>query len=152
SGIGKETALALGKRKASVGLAARREDRLHQIAKQIESDGGKARVIRTDVSEEAQGQNLIAKSVQYFERIDVLLNNAGSGLYAPLEETTCRQMEKMWRTNFMSLFYCISSVLPVLKKQHSGHIITVSSMAGKRGTPLTGAYSATKFAQAGLMD
>lgn len=152
SGIGKETALLLGKNRCSVVLAARREEPLREIAGRIEADGGQAVVIKTDVSVESQVQNLIEAAIQRFGRIDVLINNAGFGLFASIAETTPEEMDRIWQTNFMGTFYGIKNVLPLMKKQGSGHIITIASVVGKRATPLNGAYCATKFAQVGLME
>lgn len=152
SGIGKETALLLGKSKCSVVLAARREEALQEIAHRIEADGGQALAVKTDVSVEGQAQSLIDAAAHRFGRIDVLINNAGFGLFAPIAETTTGQMDRIWQTNFMGTFYCIRSVLPLMKKQGSGQIITIASVVGKRATPLNGAYCATKFAQVGLME
>jgi hypothetical protein len=152
SGIGRETAVLLGKNRCSVVLAARREEPLQEIAHRIEADGGRALVVKTDVSVESQVQKMIDSAAQRFGRIDVLINNAGFGLFAPIAETTSEQMDRIWQTNFMGTFYGIRSVLPLMKKQGSGQIITIASVVGKRATPLNGAYCATKFAQVGLME
>jgi hypothetical protein len=118
----------------------------------VEAAGGKAAVAPTDVTRAGEIEQLMETGLAQFGRIDVLINNAGSGLLARLEETTPEQMERMWRTNFLSTFTAIRSVLPVMKKQGNGHIVTVCSMAGRRATPLQAAYCASKFAQAGLME
>jgi short-subunit dehydrogenase len=152
AGIGKETALALGKEKASVVISARRTDRLQEIARQIEQAGGTALAVTADVSDETQVQKIVAETLARFGRIDVWINNAGMGLYATLEETSAELMEKIWKTNFMSTFYGIHHVVPVMKRQKAGHIITVSSVVGKRATPLNAAYCSTKFGQVGLME
>ncbi len=152
SGIGRETALALARRGATVVLAARRKERIDALAAQIQEGGGNAFAIQTDVSRGEEVDRLFERIQEQCHRLDWLINNAGSGLYAPLEETTPEQMERIWRTNFMGTFYCIRKALPVMKKQGTGHILTVSSMAGVRGTPMMAAYCASKFAQVGLMD
>ncbi|HJZ13134.1 MAG TPA: SDR family NAD(P)-dependent oxidoreductase [Acidobacteriota bacterium] len=152
SGIGRETALALGREKCRLVLAARRQEKLESVRRQVEEAGGKAVVAPADVSRNSDVEELVKTALVQFGRIDVLINNAGSGLLATLEETTPEQMERIWRTNFLSTFTAIRSVLPVMKKQGSGHIVTVSSIAGRRATPLQAAYCASKFAQAGLME
>lgn len=152
SGIGRETALALARRGTSVVLAARRKDRIDALAEEIRESGGKALAIQTDVSRVEEVDRLFEIALQQYQRLDWLINNAGAGLFASIEETTPEQMERIWRTNFMGTFYCIRNAIPVMKKQGQGHILTISSMAGMRGTPMNGAYCATKFAQAGLMD
>jgi len=148
AGIGRATALAVGKLGVSVVLAARRKSQLEEVAKQI----GTALPVVADISNEQDVERLIDETIKQFSRIDILINNAGSGLYAKVEETTPEQMERMWRVNFLGSFYCIRRVIPIMKKQGSGHIITVSSMAGVRGIPYKSAYCASKFAQIGLMD
>jgi short-subunit dehydrogenase len=152
SGIGRATALAVGRAGASVVVAARRLERLQQVAADIETSGGKVLVVQTDLSEPAQIESLIQKSLEKFGRIDVLINNAAAGVYATLEETTPEQMERLWRVNYMATFHGIKNILPVMRKQNSGQIITIASMSGRRGASFKSAYSATKFAQIGLME
>ena len=153
SGIGWHTARALARKGAGVVLAARRLEKIQALAEEINKmRSGSALAFPSDVGKEEDVSRLFEETMRTFGRIDWLINNAGSGLYAAIEETTPEQMERIWRTNFMGTFYAIRNALPIMKKQRSGHILTVSSMAGIRGTPMNGAYCATKFAQAGLMD
>jgi short-subunit dehydrogenase len=152
SGIGRETALALARRGTSVVLAARRKERIDALAEEIRAAGGNAFAIQTDVSQSEEVDRLFESALEQYQRLDWLINNAGAGLFASIEETTPEQMERIWRTNFMGSFYCIRNAVPIMKKQGEGHILTVSSMAGMRGIPMNGAYCASKFAQAGLMD
>jgi len=152
SGIGRETALALAKKGAGVAIAARRSERLAEISKEIENFGGRGLAIATDVAKEEDVERLIQGTLNHFGRIDWLINNAGTGLYATVEETTPEQMERIWRTNFLGTFYCIRKVIPIMRKQGAGHILTVSSMAGVRGTPMKSAYCSSKSAQIALMD
>jgi short-subunit dehydrogenase len=152
SGIGRDTAKALHARGATVVLAARRKDRIDALAEELNQIGGPALAVRTDVSCEPDVDRLFEIVRKEYGRIDWLINNAGSGLHASVEETTPEQMERLWRTNFMGTFYAIRRAIPLMKQQGEGHILTISSMAGLRGTPMNGAYCATKFAQIGLMD
>ena len=152
SGIGKATAILTGKTRLPVIIAARRMDRLEQVAQEIESAGGKALAIQTDIGDELQVAAMVDKALQNFGRIDVLINNAAIGLYATVDETTPLQMEKLWRVNYMGTFYCIKHVLPVMRKQQSGQIIVVASMSGRRGAAFKSAYCATKFAQIGFLE
>jgi NAD(P)-dependent dehydrogenase (short-subunit alcohol dehydrogenase family) len=152
SGIGRETAVAVAERGATVVLGARREERLKELAQQIASTGGSALPVVCDISIEEDVRRLFKRTVETFGRVDWLINNAGTGLYATVEETTPEQMERIWRVNFLGTFYCIRVAIPLMKKQASGHIITVASMAGVRGTAMKSAYCASKFAQIGLMD
>ncbi|HEY7162543.1 MAG TPA: SDR family oxidoreductase [Acidobacteriota bacterium] len=152
SGIGKATAIITGKTRLPVIIAARRMDRLEQVAHEIESAGGKVLAVQTDIGDELQVAGMVDKALQHFGRIDVLINNAAIGLYATVDETTPLQMEKLWRVNYMGMFYCIKHVLPVMRKQQSGQIIVVASMSGRRGAAFKSAYCATKFAQIGFLE
>jgi len=152
AGIGKETALQLGRLGASVVLVARRLDRLEAVAQQVDQSGGAGFAVQADITQELQVRTFVDKSLGRFGRIDVLVNNAGAGLYATVEETTAEQMERVWKINCLGTFYCISSVLPVMRRQGGGQIITISSMSGRRGAAFKSAYCAAKFAQIGLME
>lgn len=152
SGIGRATAILTGKTRSPVIIAARRLDRLAEVAREIESAGGKALAIQTDIGDESQVAAMVDKAMQQFGRIDVLINNAAIGLYATVDETTPEQMEKLWRVNYMGTFHAIKQVLHVMRKQQSGQIIVVASMSGRRGAKFKSAYCATKFAQIGLLE
>ncbi len=152
AGIGRATAILAGKAKASVVVAARRRDRLEDVVNEVESAGGKALAIESDIGDESQVQRFVVKTLEHFGRIDVLINNAGIGLFATVDETTPEQMERLWRVNFMGTFHAIQNVLPIMFKQQSGQIIVVASMSGRRGAALKSAYCATKFAQIGLLE
>ena len=152
SGIGAETALALARRGYAVVLAARREAKLAEVADQCEAAGGQARVAVTDVADEAQVEALVAGAVDEFGRIDVMVNNAGYGLFARAWETSAEDMRAIFDVNYFGVFYGCKAAAPVMIRQRSGHIFNVSSVIGKRGTPFHGAYCATKFAICGLTD
>jgi short-subunit dehydrogenase len=152
SGIGLETAKGIHARGATVVLAARRKDRIDALAHELSNIGTPALAVPTDVSNEMEINRLFEIVEKEYGRVDWLINNAGSGLHASIEDTTPEQMDRIWRTNFMGTFYAIRKAIPLMKRHKEGHIITISSMAGLRGTPMNGAYCATKFAQIGLMD
>jgi short-subunit dehydrogenase len=152
SGIGRETALACARRGFTTVLVARRADRLTAVSLEVEAAGGKAEVVPTDISLEEQVSEMIRRVIERLGRIDVLINNAGIGLYARVEETSAEQIEKLWKVNFLGTFYCTRAVLPYFQQQKSGHIITVSSMTGRRGSAFKAAYAASKFAQVGFME
>ena len=153
SGIGMETAYALARRGYSLVLAARRADRLAEVAQQCQRRGApEALAVPTDVAVESQVDTLAAKTVEQFGRIDVMVNNAGFGLFARAIETTDAEMRAIFQTNFFGVFYGCKAVAPAMIRQGGGHIFNVSSVIGKRGTPFHGAYCATKFAVAGLTE
>lgn len=148
SGIGRETAIECDRRGASLVLIARRIERLREVAAQLRS----SLAIKADAGNEEEVSAAVRTALNHFGSIDVLINNAGSGLYAKVEETTPEQMERLWRTNVMGTFLFTRCLLPHFKERGIGHILTVSSMTGRRGAAFKGAYSATKFAQIGLME
>ncbi len=152
SGIGMETALALARHGYAVVLAARRADRMEQVARQCRSAGAEALTVPTDVADPQQVEALVARTVEQFGRVDVMVNNAGFGLFARVHETSAQDLHALFETNFFGVFYGCKAVAPVMIRQHSGHIFNVSSVVGKRGTPFHGGYSATKFAVCGLTD
>jgi short-subunit dehydrogenase len=146
SGIGRETANLLARKGVKLVLAARREDKLKEVAKEINSLGSEALIIPTDVSDQTQVEHMVQRALEKFGRVDILVNNAGFGQFASIEETSSEDMLEIMGVNLMGTFYTTKAVLPQMKKQGSGHIINVSSVAGKRGFPFLGAYCATKFA------
>lgn len=152
AGIGKETALAFARAGYAVVLAARRKDTLENIARQCRELGGEALVAPTDVAERAQVEALIQTVMRQFGRLDVLVNNAGYGLFARAHETTVDQMRRIFDVNFYGVFYACQLAAPLMIQQGGGHIFNVSSVIGKRGTPFHGAYCATKFALVGFDD
>jgi len=153
SGIGMETALALGRRGYAVVLAARRQDRLEQAAEQCRLAGSyAAEVVVTDVSKGPQVEKLVNATFEKFGRIDVMVNNAGSGLFGRVHELSEADVRDLFEVNFYGVFHGCQAVAPVMIRRRSGHIFNVSSVIGKRGTPFHGAYCATKFAVCGLTD
>jgi short-subunit dehydrogenase len=152
SGIGRETAVALAGRGHCVVLAARRVERLEAAAEACRRAGGQAVVRETDVAVEAQLRELIEGTERDRGRIDVLVNNAGFGIHARVHETDPRQMREIFEVNFFAVFQAVRLAAPGMIRRRSGHIFNVSSVIGKRGAPLNGAYSATKFAVCGLSD
>jgi NAD(P)-dependent dehydrogenase (short-subunit alcohol dehydrogenase family) len=103
-----------------------------------------------DVTSEGQAQTAIAAAVETFGRIDVLVNNAGYSLIGNLESLTTEQIERQFATNFYGVLHVMRAALPVMRRQGSGHVFNVSSMAGVIGYATVGAYAATKFAMEGL--
>jgi NAD(P)-dependent dehydrogenase (short-subunit alcohol dehydrogenase family) len=152
SGIGRATAEAFARERCRVVLAARREERLNEVARRIEEGGGQALVVPTDVGHREQVERLVERAVERFGRVDVMVNNAGWGYYATVEETDEDDMRRLWQVNFMGTFYGVQAALAAMRRQGAGHIINVSSVVGRRGYPYHGAYAATKFAIIGLTE
>lgn len=146
SGLGEATARRLAKNGAKLMLAARREDRLQELVSEIEKDGGTAKYQVIDVSDRTQVEALAKATYQAYERIDVLVNNAGLMPLSPLDETKVDEWEKMVDVNIKGVLYGIAAVLPIMRSQKSGHIINLSSVAGHKVFPGGAVYCATKFA------
>ncbi len=154
SGIGMETAFALVRRGYAVVLAARREDRLEQVAdrcREIDTDAA-VEVVVTDVSDRSAVESLVGGAVAKFERVDVMVNNAGSGMFGRVHELSETDVRELFEVNFYGVLHGCQAVAPIMIARRSGHIFNVSSVIGKRGTPFHGAYCATKFAVCGLTD
>lgn len=146
SGLGEATARRLAKNSAKLMLAARRGDRLKELVAEIEKDGGTAKYQVTDVTDKTQVEALAKATHQAYERIDVLINNAGLMPLSPLDETKVDEWEQMVDVNIKGVLYSIAAVLPIMRSQKSGHIINLSSVAGHKIFPGGAVYCATKFA------
>jgi len=152
AGIGKATAEAFARAGSRVVLGARRSDRLDQVAAGIRASGGEALALVTDVAEASQVQALVERAVGSYGRVDLLVANAGIGYFAQVEETPLEVIERLWQVNVLGTLHAIRAALPVMRRQGEGHLIVVSSVSGKRGSPGSGLYAATKFAQVGLCE
>jgi short-subunit dehydrogenase len=152
SGIGAATAVACGRAGMRVVLAARRADRLARVADAVRTAGGEALVVPTDVTDEAAVRALVGRTVAAWGRLDVLINNAGAGLLAPIDQTTAAEFEAMMRVNFLGAVHGILAALPHMRRQGRGHVVNVASVVGKRASPFRAAYVAAKFALVGLSE
>ncbi len=152
SGIGYQTALSFAREGAKVAVADRREERVRELAERIAESGGEALAIAADVSKRDDVRRMVQATTERFGRIDILLNNAGYALGASIEDTTERDFRELWETNVMGVLMGMQETLPVMRRQGSGHIISVASAAGKIAYPGIGAYSATKHAIVALTD
>lgn len=148
SGIGEASARHLALKGAFMSLGARRKDSLDRIVKEIKDSGGKAESIVTDVTSRQQVIDLVKFTFETYGRIDVLINNAGIMPLSRIDELQFDEWDNMIDTNIKGVLYGIGAVLPYMKKQKSGHIINVASVAGHRVPIGSGSaiYSATKFA------
>src|SRR5438876_2998962 len=152
AGIGRATAIRLARDGASVAICARRRDRLDEVGAEIERAGGRAFPFVADVTQEVDMDVFVRRTVEEFGRLDVMMCNAGFGIYGAIDEITPEQMKKLMDINYFGTFYAARAALALFRQQQRGHIIIVSSIAGKRGVPYMGAYSATKFAQIGMAE
>jgi NADP-dependent 3-hydroxy acid dehydrogenase YdfG len=145
SGIGEATALACARAGAAVALGARRVERIEGLAEQIVAEGGRAIAIRTDVGEEAKASAFVQRAHSELGRLDVLVNNAGVMLLGPIEDADTEEWRRMIHANVFGVLYCSHAALPLMRAQGSGHIVNVSSVAGRVARAGSGVYNLTKF-------
>jgi short-subunit dehydrogenase len=150
SGIGAALAIGLAKFGAKVAICARRTELLNDVAEKIKAAGGEALVITADLSKKEEAEGAVLKTIEHFGGIDLLVNNAGRGNRASVEDTTPEQIESMFAINVFSLWYTTAAALPFFKKQNCGHIINISSIVGKIAYPFNSAYIAAKHAVVGF--
>lgn len=151
-GIGRAIAEELGRHHATVILTARRQNLLEEVARAVVGSGGQAMVITTDLRKSAQISNLVHTVHQQYGRIDVLINAAAMGYYDWLEEQTFAELEEQLQTNILGLVEITRQIVPIMKKQHSGHIVNFASYASQISTPPLTIYSTTKYAVEGFTD
>ncbi len=152
SGIGMQTALRFAGEGARVAVADRDAERVRALAQRIEEDGGQALAITADVSQRDDVRRMVRAAEERFGRIDVLVSSAGYALGATIEDTTAQDFRELWETNVMGMLWGMQEVLPIMRRQRAGHIINISSAAGRIAYPGIGAYSATKHAIVALTD
>jgi NADP-dependent 3-hydroxy acid dehydrogenase YdfG len=144
SGLGAATARHLARAGAKVVLGARRLDRLQALAAEIglSTDA----ILETDVTDREQVKRLVDHAVTMHKRVDVLINNAGLMPHSPLERGKIDDWDRMIDVNLKGVLYGIAAALPHMTRQKSGHIINVSSVAGRKVRPGSAVYAATKAA------
>ncbi|MEG3849653.1 SDR family oxidoreductase [Microcoleus sp. herbarium19] len=146
SGIGEATARLLAKNGAKVVLGARRIDRLQLIVKDIRALGGIAEYQALDVTQRSQLEDIVKFAQNKFDRVDVLINNAGVMPLSALDQLKVEEWDRTIDVNIKGVLYGIAAALPVMKAQKSGQIINISSIGGHAVSPTAAVYCATKFA------
>jgi NADP-dependent 3-hydroxy acid dehydrogenase YdfG len=146
SGIGAATARALAAAGMAVAIAARRKDRLDELAAEIAKSGGTALVLTADLTEESDAQRIVKETEAHFGHLDVLVNNAGVMYLEPLETASLERWRSMFDLNVISLIAATQAALPGMRARRDGHIVNVSSTAGRMAHPNSGGYAASKFA------
>ena len=152
SGIGEATAHALVAEGAAVSLAARRKDRIDDLVGKIEGDGGKALAIETDVTDEGQANDFVNRTNDELGGLDVLVNNAGVMLLGPVAGAPTDEWRTMIEVNLLGLLYCTHAALPIMGEAESGHIVNVSSTAGRTAALGSGVYNMTKWGVVGFSE
>ena len=152
AGIGEAVSLRLAREGAQVALIARRLDRLEEIKQKIEADGGSALAIACDITSDEDRECAVKETLSCAGRIDALVNNAGYGQRGPIEIVPIADIRRNFETNLFSLIALTQLVIPVMRKQKSGRIVNVSSVAGRIARPLSSVYDATKHALEAISD
>lgn len=151
-GIGKAIALALATEGAHVGLIARTEKELQTVAGEIKSIGVQASYATADVSNRNELEEAIEKIRKELGPIEILINNAGRGTFGKFLDLEPEVWEQQIKVNVFGVYYATRAVLPSMIERNSGDIVNISSTAGKSGSAVTSAYSASKFAVFGLSE
>jgi NADP-dependent 3-hydroxy acid dehydrogenase YdfG len=150
SGIGEATALALARQGAKVAIAARRKDRLDELAQRIADEGGRALAIEADVGDRAQAESLVQRTVDELGRLDTLVNNAGVMLLGPAVDAPLEEWERMLAVNVEGLLWCAHAALPhLLSAAQNGprriaDMVNISSVAGRTTRNGSAVYNLTK--------
>jgi short-subunit dehydrogenase len=153
SGIGEGLAFELAKRGAILGLVARREDMLHELARRCEANGGTARVFALDVTDADAIQNAADKLRAEFGHIDILIANAGiGGNNSETRELQPDAVKRVVDINLLGAANSVYAVLPQMLERGSGHLVAISSLAGFRGLPRSAAYSASKAGMTAFLE
>lgn len=150
TGIGRTTAISLARRGACVVLASRNAPLLSALELEIKSKGLQALAVPTDVTDRAQVDLLVQKTLSRWGRIDILVSNAGQYIRAPIQELSVQDLERSMAVNFYGHVYAALAVLPYMTGQKTGHILFVSSMDAKKGIPPDAPYVSAKFALSGF--
>jgi len=145
-GIGASLARLLSQRGALLSLTARSEEKLRSVG------GETALIVAGDITNETTRQTIVDRTLQQFGRIDILINNAGVGLYAPAHSAPIEEARRMWELNFFAPLDLTQRVVPHMKQQRGGIIVNVGSIAGKMTLPWFTLYSASKYAIGSLTD
>src|SRR4051812_2954488 len=144
-GIGLAIAAALIEKGHQVAISARKDDELQQAARTL-GGGGRVHAIRADVRDPADAQRLIDETAKRFGGVDVLVNNAGIGLFANVADMTIDQWRQVMQTNLDGVFFCTRAAIPEMRRRGGGFVINISSLAGKNAFAGGAAYCASKAA------
>jgi NAD(P)-dependent dehydrogenase (short-subunit alcohol dehydrogenase family) len=154
TGIGKAISQAFVKEGAVIVIAARNLSRLEQVAREISSKGGKAKVIQADISDYEQVKGMVAQTTREFGRIDILVNNAARGTFnnRDVVDMNLEEWHESLAINLTGLMYCSREVLKYMIPRKSGNIINISSVAGISGVPKESPYAASKWGVIGFTE
>ena len=151
-GIGRAIAIALAKEGVHLGLMARTEKDLQQVAEEIKALGVKSFIAVADIASRSEVETAVEKVQDQLGSIGILINNAGTATFGKFLDLTPEVWENMIKVNLFGVYYATRAVLPQMIERKTGDIINISSTAGKAGNAVTSAYSASKFAVLGLSE
>lgn len=151
-GLGRAIASLLAKRGASVTICGRSTESLDTTCKEIRDAGGVCSYVTADVTNENQVNSMVRKTLGDFGRIDILINNAGVGIFRPIWECSLTDWDYVMDTNLKGYFLCSKAVIPIMKKQNEGYILNIASGAGCQGIENLSIYCASKFGTIGLSE
>ena len=143
-GIGKAIAISLADVGVKVVLAARTQNTVEQVAEDLRNSGAEAIAVPTDVTDVDTVQNLIQRTLNAYQRLDILINNAGNGIFGPIVDFDPIDWDSVINSNLKGVYLCAKHALPHLLGQGSGQIINVLSIAAKVAFPASSAYCAAK--------
>ncbi len=149
-GIGRAIAIAFASEGAKVALAARTEEEIENLAREIRESGAEAVAIKTDMACEDDIKNLITETERSLGPVDILINNAAILELSPIAEMASDTWDRLMLVNLRSVFIACREVLPGMMKRRAGRIVNIGSMAGRRGYAEQGAYCASKHGLIGL--
>ena len=152
SGIGFETSLALARNGYHTFATMRNLGKDEKIKQIIEKEDLSIEILELDVDSEESVNRAIKTVSEKKGRIDVLVNNAGYGMWGTVEDVSINEFKEQFETNFFSIIRLIQKVAPIMRKQSSGNIVNISSVAGRIGFPVSPAYISSKFALEGLSE
>src|SRR5919109_2072518 len=153
SGIGFETAILLARSGFHTYASMRNLEKSKNITEIANNEKLPLQVVQLDVNDDRSVKDAIDKIVAENKRIDVLVNNAGYGLFGSVEDTSIEEIKAQFETNFFGVIRVTQQVIPIMRKQKSGGtIVNVSSVGGRIGVPIVSAYHSTKFALEGLSE
>ena len=152
SGIGRQLAIDFARRGVSVVVAARRADRLADVARACEAAGGAVEPVVGDVAADGFVEDLVGRAVARFGRLDVVVNNAGIPKHKQIYDVTADDVEYTMRVNLIAPMRLVVAALPVLLRQPEAFVVNVSSLAGKLPPPREAVYAASKFGLTGFTE
>ena len=152
SGIGQATAIALAKAGAKVAIGARRIDRLEQVKSEIEKIGGEVMMQKLDVTKKSDCDAFVDQTIRKWGTVDILVNNAGLMPLSFFKNLKVSEWDQMVDVNIKGVLYCTGAVIPHMVSKKSGHIVNISSVAGRIVFPAGSVYCATKHAVAAFSE